>query len=207
MGLETFVAINSSNELCIGIIMRNRYFRKFELFTSLSGVYILHHPHCHRRKKMASVSDNWSIDFLITVFAQRNANTIVSILSSMPLCLYLIRLCWSETCSIYQSVNAWHNIDETISHPENVLKSVSTLNFDGYWLYESSVQFLTALMNISFGFYFYDIFFCFTLLVCSLFQAFLSILVVRNIPHKPLSLAHYSILSAFSRTTRFMPGA
>lgn len=108
---------------------------------------------------MASVSDNWSIDFLITVFAQRNGNVIVSILSSM--CLYLFRLRWSETCSIYQSVNAWHNIDETISHPENVLKSVSTLNFDGYRLYESSVQFLTALMNISFGFYFYDIFFLF----------------------------------------------
>lgn len=112
----------------------------------------MHHPHFHRRKKMASVSDNWSIDFLITVFAQRNGNVIVSILSSM--CLYLFRLRWSETCSIYQSVNAWHNIDETISHPENVLKSVSTLNFDGYWLYESSVQFLTALMNISFGFLF-----------------------------------------------------
>lgn len=79
----------------------------------------------------------------------------------MSLCLYLFRLRWSETYSIYQSVNAWHNIDETISHPENVLKSVSTLNFDGYWLYESSVQFLTALMNISFGFYFYDIFLLF----------------------------------------------
>lgn len=177
MGLETFVAINSSNELCIGIIMRNRYFRKFKLFTSLSGVYVLHHPHCHRRKKMASVSDNWSIDFLITIFAQRNGNAIVSILSSMPLCLYLIWLRWSETCSIYQSVNAWHNIDETISHPENVLKSVSTLNFDGYWLYESSVQFLTALMNISFGFYFYDIFFVshFSFAHCSKhFRIFLS---------------------------------
>lgn len=110
---------------------------------------------------MASVSDNWSIDFLITVFAQRKGNVIVSILSSMSLFLYLMWLRWSETSSIHQSVNAWQNIDETISHPENVLKSVSTLNFDGYWLYESSVQFLTALMNISFGFHFYDIFFLF----------------------------------------------